>query len=974
MEEDILKEKNEAKRNALIREQKLIEYIKSTESNFQNLFSLSIDNITIEKVIERYNAIDSANIGTDISVDILKGIHKEMVRQISDDENGIKLNEDGTVYRETEVTDQVKEIVKKEQERHDFIDDIINTITGEKKVEAGRIFETERGKDWLEKFIKWDEIEEQNKNNDKKEKEDNSPIYDSKANIDTIIDKLGVISETEKKLVKEAIKINESVMREVKYGNLDSKAFKALDPKIQYVIKRSLVMELVVSENKQNLLDTIKALNPELSDMKPSALINYMIDNTFSASDHILEIMCGQEKSNGKKRDKIEKLDEIDLIDSNAIEEALENVKNFTEQEGYYNKVGTINYKNFREMNDGNIVDAGMTLFKKDIVERMLFSNSGNFGDTVKVKLMPVYREYLIKEAAMIDEKRKDDPEFWKTIKPRPDTVLSILDNVIRENSDLLQEYMDGELNINFNKIKELEESKNSARFIDIVNRSMDNLTKLRQEYPEKKEMLFEKMRNIKNVENKEEAVKEIEKELRKIPPELLHLEFFSEKDYQKFVRENIPGFTKEIKDRHMKQRRIVQKNKEKVAKLQKEKIKNHVDSEKKDGKVDEEEITNDNIKEFRKKLEEKKDIILVNNSRFKGKKFKPIRKEKKVERVVATANKDISGATSLSKYMAKPKMIVDEIEIPVTGETNSEKASHTFETLLKEQGLAAKFKSVEGDLTVDEYASKMGEILTNINEKIKDGTLPSEININGDVKQTTLKDIVSMNFENTEILLENLPEDISKMSKEDIEKAIKTHIEEKAKEDKGQDEKKKNEQVQEKSEIEEPVVEANAARDDSKEDSELTQEELQKRLAKEQLEKMVEQEKAKEEVKQEIEQEVKKETRQEEHEEKKEDNRMEETALAKPTFFSEMKRKFLESKIGKKITEIFGKKEDKDVVSAAIANVSENSNPVTKDEGDFVQRVDGDKILRDAQKEMEEKRMQVGVGNGQKQTEIGEK
>ena len=97
------------------------------------------------------------------------------------------------------------------------------------------------------------------------------------------------------------------------------------------------------------------------------------------------------------------------------------------------------------------------------------------------------------------------------------------------------------------------------------------------------------------------------------------------------------------------------------------------------------------------------------------------------------------------------------------------------------------------------------------------------------------------------------------------------------------------------------------------------------------------------------------------------------EKAIVKDTFFNRVKRGFLNNPVVKKINELFGKKEEKDVFDTISANDSKNSKPITKEE-DFVQKVDGAKSLKDAHKEMEEKKVRVAVQDSrEEEMEIGD-
>ena len=680
-------------------------------------------------------------------------------------------------------------------------------------------------------------------------------------------------------------------------------------------------------------------------------------------------------------------------------------------------------------------------MHKKNFIQAALFVNVEEFEEN-KLEVLTLYRTVLAREAEKLDPKRKDDPEFWKTIKPEKNSVLGIIESQIKENPTLFYEYMDGRLDLDFEKIADVKSKKNVEKYLRPLEKGFERAEKIRENYPEIKADILSRMANIENHPNKENEITAIKDSIREIPRELIKIDFLNDETFKKYSKEVDPNLEKGLFDKYEYRIKKIASTKEILLESQKERLRSlgkKTDGMAKDdesqyagemfledvrsGKIDEK-ITRH--QELDAKINVARMQVLKNRkSPYKGTfKLSPknspevVAEIKKLRTMSKSHVKGIAGVVSLAKYMAKPKMIVDEIEIPVGGATNPEKTSDTFETLLKEQGLIGKFKAMEGELTIEDYASKMGDIIYSINEKIKDGSLPKEINVNGSIKQTTIQDIVKMNFENTDILFENLPEDISKMNKEEISKLIENHVKEKGveevkkrfegmrvasrslkkddeaktkpeqsndKEEKVEEqileteqepeienteeskkEKPKDEKEQEEEELENDVVPVNS---DKKEEGP-TQDELQERLAREQRDKeLAEENKAKEEVKDIVE-----EAKAEEPKIEEKKAVESEKAIAKDTFFNRVKRGFLNNPVVKKINELFGKKEEKDVFDTISANDSKNSKPITKEEDDFVQKVDGAKSLKDAHKEMEEKKVRVAVQDSrEEEMEIGD-
>ena len=114
MEEEIKKEQNEQKRNELLKEAKVREYI-AGDNLFQNLFSLPI-HVSLERIVERYLLADKDNSTIDVTEEILSGIHESLVKEISNDLNGVVLNPDGTMNKEASEK-QEKQLEEEERSR-----------------------------------------------------------------------------------------------------------------------------------------------------------------------------------------------------------------------------------------------------------------------------------------------------------------------------------------------------------------------------------------------------------------------------------------------------------------------------------------------------------------------------------------------------------------------------------------------------------------------------------------------------------------------------------------------------------------------------------------------------------------------------------------------------------------------------------------------------------------------------------------
>lgn len=997
MEEEISKEKNKQRKLELIKKQNIRDYVRASDV-FQNLFDLPIS-IGMEYIVERYMLLDKQTENAEISEEILTGIHKEIVFEISNDKNGIVLNSDGTINEEASRI-QEKEIEKEEKRSAFYKDDDINDFLKiDPKGKEERLDVQKEFEEFQEKFIPnqngISEKDFDNKFNNKSDKYNRNTLIE---NLKRNIPGNTALGEW---LLESVVKINERIIHETKYGNFDAEQFSKMSPAEKYAIKRSLLLEMVAGNAPSEILTALRKIEPDYEKASPSIICQDIISGLRS-DDNVLNLLHG---------DRIDKFGPEDFISDEMMHYKIHELEQNNQM---YHKNGTIDYKVFKDIHGENSVNAALYEYKKNIIERITFASVKRFSDRNGEKLVSMYKEFLRKEADALGESdKRDDPEFWKTIKPRHGTALELLEKTIKENYKLLPEYAKSSVEIDFEKVKEAKDV--SSREISVIENGINNISKVENQYKDSRNDLMNIVRNINKIKDSQEkadTIKTIRNKINHIPREVFLVDLNQDPEFREYMSNYDPELGSELEKQYEQVTIKIMENKKALENERQADLRKTVEKDKGD------------LKKFSardRRVVSKAITIQRAHKITQGKKFtlssetKSLPLKRGTQRFrIAKDGKGISRPTSLSKYMAKPKMIIDEIEIPVNEETNSERTSQTFETLLKEQGLAAKFKAIEENLTLVEYASKMGDIITNINEKIKDGSLPGKIKVNGQIKETTLKDIMKMNFDNIDILLENFPEDVSKMEKWEIEKLIREQVEDKKDMDiarriskgvkspkslqgemnqseqvdekddmenqqiqteqepeienseESKKEKPKDEKEQEEEEVENDVVPVNS---DKKEEGP-TQDELQERLAREQRDKeLAEENKAKEEVK-DIVEEAKAE------EPKIEEKKVVESekAIAKDTFFNRVKRGFLNNPVVKKFNELFGKKEEKDVFDTISANDSKNSKPITKEEDDFVQKVDGAKSLKDAHKEMEEKKVRVAVQDSrEEEMEIGD-
>ena len=1020
MEEEIKKEQNEQKRNELLKEAKVREYI-AGDNLFQNLFSLPI-HVSLERIVERYLLADKDNSTIDVTEEILSGIHESLVKEISNDLNGVVLNPDGTMNKEASEK-QEKQLEEEERSRafykkEDPEDKVIEAMLWkdpekEKKEERNVYRESEE-----ELKIKFPSTPDKMDDDAKKE----PPKFDvgkRKQEVKSAA-KTQPITAIGEKMLNDAIEMNATLISEVKHKGFTAEMYRKLSFEHKYLIKRNLLLEILTTNDTKDIFDTLTKIIPDYENVSPYA-IREDLYSQLSDSDNMKKYLRDEET-----------ILEPDGLDGHNKENFKEALRNAREQAVLYDKDGNYNYNKVKEVYGDSYVDVMIDDFKKFYIQEALFFKVKDFEKN-KLEVLTLYKAALIKEAETIDPERKNDPELWKNIKPKEGSTLEILESQIKENPTLFYDFMNGRMDIEFEKLVDVESEKNVGRFLRPLEKAFGRAEELRKNYPELKADILKRMANIDKHPDKESEMAAIKDSLRKIPRELIKIDFLEEEAYKKYTKEVDPNLeTTLFKTHNLRKERIgetkailLESQKERLKRLGEKNVGTAKDEESKyAGEMFLEEIRSGKLDEKigrHQEIDAKINVarmqrIKVNNSMLKGKfkisdKTSPETRKRIAgkRKIIKSDTKSIAKAVPLSKYMAKPKMIVDEIEIPVGEETNPQKTSDTFETLLKEQGLIGKFKAMEGELTIDDYASKMGDIIYSINEKVKDGSLPREINIDGSIKETTIQDIVKMNFENTDILFENLPEDISQLSKEEISVLIKDHVQAKGKEEfrkkmdamkivapfskieksdkqdekanqeiqteqepeienseESKKEKPKDEKEQEEEEVENDVVPVNS---DKKEEGP-TQDELQERLAREQRDKeLAEENKAKEEVKDIVE-----EAKAEEPKIEEKKAVESEKAIVKDTFFNRVKRGFLNNPVVKKINELFGKKEEKDVFDTISANDSKNSKPITKEEDDFVQKVDGAKSLKDAHKEMEEKKVRVAVQDSrEEEMEIGD-
>ena len=159
--------------------------------------------------------------------------------------------------------------------------------------------------------------------------------------------------------------------------------------------------------------------------------------------------------------------------------------------------------------------------------------------------------------------------------------------------------------------------------------------------------------------------------------------------------------------------------------------------------------------------------------------------KEEEVEEItdlnVAKLNKKITGPASLAKVMAKPKeMVLDYLEMDINSGTDPKNATLVMADMLRDKKLLTKFKGTsETGLSLEEYAEIMSGVVMETEQLIEEGKLPETITENGVDRQTSIDDFINMTFDDTEILLSNLPGRISDLSKEEIAALITAKVKE---------------------------------------------------------------------------------------------------------------------------------------------------------------------------------------------------
>lgn len=159
--------------------------------------------------------------------------------------------------------------------------------------------------------------------------------------------------------------------------------------------------------------------------------------------------------------------------------------------------------------------------------------------------------------------------------------------------------------------------------------------------------------------------------------------------------------------------------------------------------------------------------------------------KEEEVEEItdlnVAKLNKKITGPASLTKVMAKPKeMVLDYLEMDINSGTDPKNATLVMADMLRDKKLLTKFKGAsETGLSLEEYAEIMSGVVIETEQLIEEGKLPETITENGVDRQTSIDDFINMTFDDTEILLSNLPGRISDLSKEEIAALITAKVKE---------------------------------------------------------------------------------------------------------------------------------------------------------------------------------------------------
>lgn len=175
-------------------------------------------------------------------------------------------------------------------------------------------------------------------------------------------------------------------------------------------------------------------------------------------------------------------------------------------------------------------------------------------------------------------------------------------------------------------------------------------------------------------------------------------------------------------------------------------------------------------------------DLGLSFNSEEQEKNFLSEKLETFIEEYdIAKISKSITGITTLNKVMAKPKeMVLDYLEMDINSGTDPKNATLVMADMLRDKKLLTKFKGAsETGLSLEEYAEIMSGVVMETEQLIEEGKLPETITENGVDRQTSIDDFINMTFDDTEILLSNLPGRISDLSKEEIAVLITAKVKE---------------------------------------------------------------------------------------------------------------------------------------------------------------------------------------------------
>lgn len=152
---------------------------------------------------------------------------------------------------------------------------------------------------------------------------------------------------------------------------------------------------------------------------------------------------------------------------------------------------------------------------------------------------------------------------------------------------------------------------------------------------------------------------------------------------------------------------------------------------------------------------------------------------------LVAKVTKSITGVTTKENIRAKPKeMVLDYLEMDINSGADPKNATLVMADMLRDKKLLTKFKGAsETGLSLEEYAEIMSGVVMETEQLIEEGKLPETITENGVDRQTSIDDFINMTFDDTEILLSNLPERISGLSREEIAQLIADKVKESTRE-----------------------------------------------------------------------------------------------------------------------------------------------------------------------------------------------